>query len=215
MHTLEPAYVHPSRTDLWDQIVWSRPTAIIANVASGPGSGANPDWGRVLSRCQAAGIAVLGYVATGYGTRSRDVVLEEASKWIQFYPGLINGIFWDEASSWAMLGGQKGLHGFARKFGRPSAPSPSAGLSIFNPGSDDAPKVAMTVMPGSIWCSYENNATAYMTLKPRPLWFPSRQCHLVYACWDDIRLQVEAQMASSVGWGFVTSDDLPNPWDRQ
>ena len=70
---LVPAYFYPSYLGSpWDDLNTAAariPIEAIMNPDSGPGSGVNSDYVTAVQNLQAAGGKVIGYVATGYGTR--------------------------------------------------------------------------------------------------------------------------------------------------
>lgn len=96
-------------------------TIAIANVNNGPdytaypvaGNAYSPDWHSAITGAHSAGIKVLGYVDTGYfgttghltRTRASDVeswrsqIEHDIDAWYSFYPGNIDGIFLDEATT--------------------------------------------------------------------------------------------------------------------
>jgi hypothetical protein len=96
-----PAYFDPGK--LWDQMIADKkahpgvPFCIIANPNSGPGEAPEADYIRTIREAQDAGITVLGYVHTSYGTRGTKAVDLEIARWESWYK--INGIFLDEMSS--------------------------------------------------------------------------------------------------------------------
>ena len=72
----------------------------------------------------------------------------------------------------------------------------------------------MLALPGSVWVTFENSAEIYQRERPRALFFPSRQCHLVYADTGQEAAVTSLFEQSGVGWSFQTADVLPNPWDQ-
>ena len=202
-----PAYVYPGDSAEWAAVLASAPDVLIANPASGPGSSKDPAWAEIIRRAQTLGIRTIGYVATTHGAKPAEAVLTEVREWRAWYPE-VAGIFFDEAPV-GPLSYLRRLHGEARGADR-------TGLSFFNPGSMPAGlRLAMLVLPGSVWCTYEGDAATYLTIRPRALWLASRQCHIVYDCAagaTDMRVRGVQDM-SRVGWGFRTADTLPNPFD--
>src|SRR4051794_653988 len=86
-----PSYFYPG--ELWTQLNTSTPPVGLAviNPSSGPGSASNPDYGAQVHASKAAGITVLGYVHTDYGTRSPDTVKAEVDAYYGWYQ--VDGIF--------------------------------------------------------------------------------------------------------------------------
>src|SRR5688572_12572672 len=95
--TIIPAYFYPG--PLWDQAIAAGPTVstMIMNPASGPGSARNIDYVNVVTRAQAAGINVIGYVHTLYGARDPQLVKQEVDAYYSWYG--VDGIFFDEVAS--------------------------------------------------------------------------------------------------------------------
>ena len=59
----------------------------------------DPAYASGIARLNAAGIKVIGYVATGYAVNSPAAVKADIDRWRAFYPGQISGIFFDEQSN--------------------------------------------------------------------------------------------------------------------
>ncbi|WP_327106119.1 spherulation-specific family 4 protein [Nonomuraea glycinis] len=59
-----PAYFAPG--ELWDRLADPGVGIVVANPFSGPGKDADPAYAQAISDARAAGVTVLGYVATGY-----------------------------------------------------------------------------------------------------------------------------------------------------
>ncbi len=101
--TIVPLYTDPSDAS-WDAIITAaeaHPTVhvvAIVNPSDGPGSSKNSGYTTGIAALQAAGIKVIGYVATGYGSHSIASMEAEMDPWKSFYPTL-QGIFFDEQSN--------------------------------------------------------------------------------------------------------------------
>src|SRR5947209_3733322 len=75
------------------------PFNVNINPASGPGSGPSTAWTNAITQLKNAGAVVTGYVPTAYGTgRSISNVEGMISSYNQFYPGMLDGIMFDEVS---------------------------------------------------------------------------------------------------------------------
>jgi hypothetical protein len=102
---------------------------LVANVVNGPDSSVNQGWKKVLPKAKASGKTILGYVRTGYlgisfqqfTTRLGSYatsdwvaqIQEDVDQWYRLYPGLIGGIFFDEA--WNTCG-ENNVHADLYKF---------------------------------------------------------------------------------------------------
>src|SRR5438132_9222110 len=75
------------------------PFNVNINPASGPGSGPSTSWTNAITQLKSAGAVVTGYVPTAYGTgRTISNVEGMISSYNQFYPGMLDGIMFDEVS---------------------------------------------------------------------------------------------------------------------
>src|SRR5687767_14386752 len=88
------SYFHPrTQAELWAQANSAHPTVrqVIINPNSGPGSSPDPDYAKQVKESQAAGLRVLGYVATDYGANLEATVREEVNHYYLWYG--VDGIF--------------------------------------------------------------------------------------------------------------------------
>jgi spherulation-specific family 4 protein len=83
----------------WRRLTASPPRAAIAiaNLGNGPGQERYPAWADIFARAQAAGVRVVGYVYTRFGTRSRAQVERDVDRWERWYP--VDGIFVDNGTA--------------------------------------------------------------------------------------------------------------------
>ena len=58
---------------------------IVFNPASGPGTSTMPGYADAIARAQAAGIVMLGYVATSYGARPEAEVTADINNYYDLY----------------------------------------------------------------------------------------------------------------------------------
>lgn len=98
---LVPLYEYPSffGSD-WDVLPAAPAAYVIANPASGPGDSQNADWLREIDATRAGGTRVLGYVNTRDGDPPAPplplgTVTGDIDDWHTFYPGRVDGIFFD------------------------------------------------------------------------------------------------------------------------
>lgn len=103
--TIVPLYAYPTDGTTWADLATAaaaHPTVevvAIINPDSGPGTMADPVFADGIAQLKAAGVVVVGYVATNYGDKSKFTINGETDDYEQFYPGLLDGIFFDEMSS--------------------------------------------------------------------------------------------------------------------
>ena len=97
---LVPAYFYPTwwRGSPWDDTFNAAaarvPVEAIINPAGGPGGHVNSDYQVAVGELQGSGGKVIGYVPTGYGSRSAEDILADVSSYVQWYD--VDGIFLDE-----------------------------------------------------------------------------------------------------------------------
>ena len=201
-----PAYFAPS--PLWDVMLGtantgdSRVDLAILNPASGPGPVSDPAYVRVVALAKAKGVRVLGYVATGYGSRSS--VLDDVAAYGRLYG--ITDIFLDEAATDCAS-----LATYAPWI---AAVRTNGGFVAVNPG----------IVPASCWAdaadvivSFEGPFDSYLRYLSPP-WLQalprSHVWNIVYAVPAGSEAFVR-DLAGRHGTGllYATNDVLPNPYD--
>src|SRR5712691_1286101 len=113
---------------------------IQGDTASGSGPARRADIAIAISTLRQAGCKVVGYVATGYGTRLIADAMADITRWFAFYP--IDGIFFDEVD---------GILGYYQQLTQLVMTHGSAMLSIGNPGTTSSQGSAFDFM-----ITYEN-----------------------------------------------------------
>jgi hypothetical protein len=206
--TLVPLYTYPTDPS-WDLVIAAKaahPTVgvvAVINPANGPGAAVDPAYASGITRLNAAGITVLGYVATGYAVNSPDVVKANIDRWRTFYPGQIGGIFFDEQSVRAGdVPYYRDLSQYAKAQGLP--------FTVGNPGTDtDAAYVGALDM----MLIYEN--AGLPTVSQLGGWHanhaPSNFGVIPHAAPMDAAFVREARRY--VRYIYLQNDTLPNPWD--
>ena len=175
---------------------------VVMNPDSGPGAAIDPGW---VSRLVDIGIEpkVLGYVATTYAARPLVDVVADIEKYRQWYG--VTSIFLDE-TPW-------GCSQVAYYQSLATTVHANGGILVMNPGG--LPLNCMVDIP-DIVVSFENNMQAYLSsTAPNPTGYqPQKFWHLIYGAPVGRHREIE-ELARQRGAGFiyVTSDDLPNPWD--
>jgi Spherulation-specific family 4 len=103
---LVPLYTYPSDSS-WSALIQAKesypsvPVIAIINPDSGPGNAEDPNYATGIADLESAGITVLGYVATGYGTSSYSGLSNiegQVSDYKSWYQD-IQGIMFDEMSN--------------------------------------------------------------------------------------------------------------------
>jgi hypothetical protein len=179
-----------------------RPRMVVVNPASGPGPRHSEAYATAVRALQAAGVRVLGYVATDYGWRPLQAARADVGRYVAWYG--VDGIFFDEtASGAAQLGHYRALARAARDDG--------ARLVVVNPG---VPPAAGYFDLADVVVTFEGTYAAYVAaheatpaLDREP---PDRAAHLIYGA---TRAQaLGALTGSAAGYLYATSGALPNPW---
>ena len=162
---------------------------------------------------------MLGYVATGYGTRPAADVQNEIRKWRELYPE-IQGIFFDEMIYEDTAGAvqhQSALNAFAHETGYwPTVGNPGTGT----PGRYFKAKAAdvIVIHEGSAWPSEESlHGNYFGGYSDFP---PYTRCVLVHSTsqLDPVRLRMARKYAR---WFYITESpfrandpEASNPWAR-
>jgi len=92
-------YIYPGTA--WNPVITAQSSVnviAIVNPDNGPGTSVDPTYTTWIANLVAAGITVVGYVHTSYGSRALSAVEADVATWHSFYSGL-SGIFVDEAAT--------------------------------------------------------------------------------------------------------------------
>jgi len=206
--TIVPLYTDPSDPS-WNAVIAAKMqhpkvgVIAIVNPANGPGSAASSGYASGIARLTAAGIKVIGYVATGYASRTPAVVEADIDSWKAFYPGQLGGIFFDEQSNRAAdVAHYRTISQYAK----------SQGLSftVGNPGQDTDPSYigvfdTMLIYESAGLPSASRMGgwhTSYAT---------SNFGVIPYAVTMDATFVRNARQY--VAYIYLQNDNLPNPWD--
>ena len=98
-----PLYTYPTDSS-WSAVAAAKesypsvPIIAIINPNSGPGSSQDENYVSGITNLEAAGVTVIGYVATGYGSNSISSMESQINDYQSWYPN-IQGIFFDEMST--------------------------------------------------------------------------------------------------------------------
>ena len=215
MRVLVPAYFNPEGDGLklWDRLLaaaGSVPITAIANPNDGPGDNPDQNYTDVIARAAAAGVRVIGYVATGYGQKDPGAVRVEIDRWVNFYPA-VGGLFFDEQSS-----GDAEAPLYAEFF-RYARGRIKDGLVVGNPGVPPSERY-LSEAHADVECIFESDK-GFDSFMP-PVWVkdydPARLCALLLGVSGADSMKKKARKAAERGIGnvYVTDDKLPNPWDR-
>ncbi len=204
-----PSYFYPGAT--WTQMQQASPTVgvSIINPMNGPGGTMDPAYADEVAKSKTAGIKVLGYVYTGYGSRSAAEVKADVDKYYSWYG--VDGIFFDEASTDC----QYATSYYAELHAHVKAKGDNSEV-ILNPGTQTR-ECYMAV--SDVLLTFEGSYRDYTNGYSAPSWVsnysPSRFWHLVYSTSTTKAMERAVTLSKNrgVGWVYVTPDGLPNPWD--
>ncbi len=201
-----PLYTYPGSA--WTTLVQTKnanpavPVVAIINPNSGPGVSSDTNYVTGIRNLQAANIVVLGYVYTGYGSRSTSAVEADINSYSSWYH--VNGIFFDEMSNKdGYQGYYSNLNNYVKSIGM--------AFTVGNPGADTLPSYIGTV----------DNIIIYENAGLPPLsylggWHTSYdKKNFSFLSYADPSLDTSyvASASSGAGYVYITNDNLPNPWD--
>ncbi|MDE1815048.1 MAG: spherulation-specific family 4 protein [Thaumarchaeota archaeon] len=199
-----PLYSYPGT--MWDELIQEKnshnsvPIIAIINPANGPGVEDN-NYVVGVHNLQNAGIIVLGYVDTGYGSRNTTVVESEIDSYKNWYG--VNGIFFDAMSY---------VHGNETFYKQLNNYTKSIGLTytVGNPGADTLPSYVGTVdnivihdkkdlPPMSLFDGWHENFT---------------KTNFSFVAYDvnDINKTYITNATKFVQYMYITNLTLPNPF---
>lgn len=205
-----PLYVDPPH-NTWTALAQAKlahPTVevvAVANVETGPGKRSHDYYHTGIAALTQAGVVVIGYVWTEYGSRSQSAVKQEIDSWSAWYaPSGLKGIFFD---------GQATAAGLEPYYQSLSAYAKAKGLSftVGDPGVDPPPSYVGTVDTLVI---YQNAGLP----EPASLggWHTAHdKKNFAILAYEVPQLDKSFVAAAKqyVGYIYVTDDTLPDPWN--
>lgn len=219
---LIPAYFYPDFPDgNWRRLVQAAQTLgekliVIVNPANGPGTQYDANYHQAIAAVRRYDGRVIGYVHTCHGLRESPEsesplcpttltqIQADIATWYTLYPD-ISGIFFDEVSSADEdVATYRTLYDdVQRRHGGPA-------VVVFNFGV--VPHHAYGDIGTALLCLFEEAGASFSSWTV-PSWIPpDRALALIYQV-SQVQPILEAVMATSMEWFYVTSDSLPNPWD--
>ena len=201
-----PAYYAPGPE--WQRIIAASDVVgmIIFNPASGPGTVKDPAYVSAIAQAQAAGILVLGYVATDYGQRAEADINSDVNGYYDLYQ--LSGVYFAEGP---MASGCDTLEPeYRRLTALALSRDPKAYLAI---GTRFCPTYItfsdLMVEFAEDWTTFQS----YTVPSWMPANSPERFCQFINSV-----PPAEASHALSMavgygaGWVFATDGTQPNPW---
>ena len=206
--TIVPLYTSPGDAS-WNTVIAAKmahpkvSVIAIVNPSNGPGGAVSSAYASGIARLTAAGIRVIGYVATGYTAVSSSTVKADIDRWKAFYPGQITGIFFDEQSNQADdVAYYRDLSQYAKAQG--------LSFTVGNPGTDTAEgfvgALDMMLIYESAGLPAADKLAGWHASHP-----PSNFGIIPYAASLDTTFVRNAR--KYVQYIYLQNDNLPNPWD--
>jgi hypothetical protein len=203
-----PAYFDPPSAE-WDRLIAGAPTIglIVFNPESGPGSATDPAYTQIIGRAQAAGIRMLGYVATSYGARAEADIIADINHYYDFYTP--SGIYFAEGPMDADCTAMEAM--YHRLSDAVKARDPGATQAV---GTRFCPTYIVFF---DMMVQFARNWNEYQTDYRPPSWMPAnspqRFVHFVHSVpATDASAALSLTLANGAGWVFVTDQTDPNPW---
>ena len=201
-----PLYASPGA--FWDNLVSEKqahpavPVIAIVNPKNGSGNSLDQPTLSGIQKLQSAGITVLGYVYTSYGTRNSSAIQSEIGNYKAWYN--TNGIFFDEMSNTA---------GHEQYYYNLTSYAKSRGMSytVGNPGLDTLLSYIGTVDTIVI---YDNNGSATPSyLSGWHTGYDKKNFAVMSYGVNSFNQSSVGMQTNFVGYLYITSNDSPNPWD--
>jgi hypothetical protein len=206
VHMIVPAYWQPDAQ--WQRIIADAPTVgmIIFNPASGPGTATDPVYPPVIAQAQAAGIRVLGYVATDYGQRAEADIDADVNGYYDLYAP--SGIYFAEGPM------ESDCDTLQPLYQRLTALARSRGSNVYVAiGTRYCPTF---ITFSDLMVEFAETYSMYQSYSS-PQWMPAgspeRFCHFVSEVPDAAAAAVLSRaLRLGAGWVFTTDGTAPNPW---
>jgi hypothetical protein len=214
MRVLVPAYFYPdsggSDWDRLDAAAGRVPLTAIVNPNDGPDTGINSDYVSAVSKLQAAGGQVIGYVHTSYGTIPLATIKAEINDYRLWYH--VNGIFIDEMTSDAdpaNLAYYQAIYRYAHSL-------QSNWTVVGNPGTSTTEDYVRLPV-ADVLVTYEDD-TGYGSSIPsswQQKYAANRFANIIYGVSSVAAMQADVKLAASrgIGWLYISNLDGDNPYD--
>ena len=203
-----PAYFDPPSPE-WQRLIAGAPAVgmIVFNPESGPGTAADPAYTQVIAQAQAAGIVMVGYVATSYGARPEADVIADINHYYDFYT--LSGIYFAEGPMDNDCTAMEPM--YHRMADAVRARDAQAYLAV---GTRFCPTYITFF---DMMVQFARNWSEYQADYAPPSWMPAnspqRFVHFVHSVPPgDASAALSRAVANGAGWVFVTDQSDPNPW---
>lgn len=206
-----PLYTDPSDSS-WSTLISSKesnpsvPMIAIINPDNGPGSSKDSSYTSGITSLENAGIIVIGYIATGYGTSSYSStsnIENQINEYKSWYPN-IQGIFFDEMSS---SGSEASYYSTLSSY----AQSQGLATTVGNPGTTVDSSLVGTM---SILCIYENpGMPSTSELSGYSSDGPNGFAMIAYSISSMPSQSTVSSITQYTSWIYITSLGGSNPYD--
>ncbi len=200
-----PLYTYPTDGS-WAATLQARsahpnvPIIAVINPGTGPGGSSDSNYVQGVKNFQAAGIIVLGYVATGYASQLISSLESQISSYKSWYS--VNGIMFDEMSSvqgnenyYSTLNTYVKSLGMTMTMGNPGTSVPSSYIGTFDSLFIFEQGGLPTLSYLSSYSGHPKSNFAYIGYTVSPL-----------------NTAFEAASSQYAGWLYITDAGLPNPY---
>jgi hypothetical protein len=202
-----PLYIYPTDGS-WAALIQlkhahpSIPIVAIINPGDGPGKAIDSNYVNGIHNFKAAGITIVGYIATNFGSRSLAIVKSEMEAYKNWYG--VNGIFFDE------MGSTKNFINYYRSLAL-EASSLHFAITIGNPGTIiDSNLVGIF----SNICIYENPGMPSLTqISGYSGYGKHGFSYIAYSVFGLPNESMLKSTAQYVGYLYVTNHGGSNPYN--
>jgi len=209
-----PAYFNPSPNCkvecYWAQLEQAEalPSTVVINPNSGAGIKQDSDYLGIAIRLKQKGVRVIGYIKTEYGARSSASIEADLDLYFNWYD--VDGIFVDEVKADTCGDNQTYYYQIANYIRHKKL----LAVVVLNPGTN-ADSCFITF--SDILVTFEGSFADYKHWSPSG-WeakFPAdRFWHIIHSTsQNDLPNALNLARKNHVGWVYITSDVMPNPYD--
>lgn len=202
-----PLYTYPT-SPTWQEVIQAKianppvPVMAVINPNSGPGGAQDQNYVGGINSLRSAGVIVLGYVHTSYAQRSLSSVEADIALYQKWYN--VTGIFFDEMSN--AIGNENyysSLNTYAKSLGYT--------MTVGNPGASVPESYVGTL---NVLCIYENQGLPSTSGLLNWTGGNGKQnfATISYGV-SSFNSSLESAVSSYVGWIYITSAGLPNPYN--
>ncbi len=206
IHLVVPAYFPPGAD--WQRVVSASDVVgmIIFNPSNGPGKTTDPSYVTAIAQARAAGILVLGYVATDYGQRAETDINADVNGYYDLYQP--SGIYFAEGPMAA------DCDTLQPEYQRLTTLARSRGTQVYVAiGTRFCPTY---ITFSDLMVEFAEDWTTYQSYTV-PSWMPAgsadRFCHFINSVpASDASHALSMAVGYGAGWVFATDGVQPNPW---